>query len=138
MLTPQYEAMVLQKDPLLWMELFLHLADCSNPLKPFPICQSWAERILSEFFAQGDAEKELGLPVGMLNDRDKVSRPGSQHGFINFLVNPLVTGVIRIFPSLWPLATQMAINLEQWRLIWAAQANPSPEELAKREVEVLK
>ena len=27
-----------------------------------------------------DEEKQQGLPVGMLNDRDKVNKPGSQHG----------------------------------------------------------
>ena len=33
---------------------------------------------VDEFFAQGDKEKELGIPVGMLNDRDKVNRRGQQ------------------------------------------------------------
>lgn len=41
--------------------------------------------------AAGDEEKRLGVPVGMLNDRDVVNIPGSQHGFINFLVAPLVS-----------------------------------------------
>ena len=29
---------------------------------------------MDEFFAQGDREKELNIPVGMLNDRGKVNR----------------------------------------------------------------
>ena len=36
--------------------------------------EAW--RVLEEFFNQGDEEKSLGLPVGMLNDRDKVNKPG--------------------------------------------------------------
>merc|ERR1719401_2266712 len=118
MLTPQYESTVLQKDTLLWLELFLHVGDCSNPLKPFAASQRWADRILAEFFAQGDVEKELGLPVGMLNDRDKVSRPGSQHGFINFLVAPLALGAVRIFHPLYPLAKNLVYNLGMWRDVW--------------------
>merc|ERR1712176_213363 len=107
-----------ERERLMWLELFLHVADVSNPLKPFSICRPWAWRVLDEFFAQGDEEKRLGLPVGMLNDRDKVNRPGSQHGFINFLVSPLVVGSVRLFPPLHPLTTQMALNLEQWKITW--------------------
>ncbi|CAK9118487.1 unnamed protein product [Durusdinium trenchii] len=35
-LLPQYTEQVMQKNALQWMELFLHFADVSNPLKPFP------------------------------------------------------------------------------------------------------
>lgn len=31
--------------------------------------------MLDEFFEQGDEEKRLSLPVGMLNDREKINRP---------------------------------------------------------------
>lgn len=103
-LLPQYIEQVMQKNSLQWLELFLHFADVSNPLKPFPVCQKWAWRVLDEFFEQGDEEKSLGLPVGMLNDREKINRPGSQHGFIQFLVAPLVFGTVRIFPDLHPVA----------------------------------
>ncbi|CAJ1333897.1 unnamed protein product, partial [Effrenium voratum] len=51
---PQYLEQVMQKNSLQWLELFLHFADVSNPLKPFPICKKWAWRVLDEFFEQGD------------------------------------------------------------------------------------
>merc|ERR1719453_557357 len=111
---PDYLCDVLQKDKSKWLELFLHFADVSNPLKPFKIYHAWALRVLDEFFAQGDEEKRLGLPVGILNDRDKVNRPGSQHGFINFLDAPLVTATVRLFPTLQDLHTQMGLNLGSW------------------------
>jgi len=134
----RYLGDVLLKDANTWLQLFLHLADVSNPLKPFKLCHLWAWRVLEEFFVQGDEEKDLGLPVGMLNDRDKVNRPGSQHGFINFMVAPLVTSTVKIFPTLHSLTTQMAINLEQWRDLWVQDAKPSPEEIQKRDDEVAK
>jgi len=129
---------VMRKDSLKWLQLFLHLADVSNPLKPFRISKAWAARVVAEFFEQGDEEKRLQLPVGMLNDRDKVTLPGSQHGFINFMVTPLVVSTVRLFPTLHPLTTQMADNLQQWRDLWVAEAHPAAAEKAKRDEEVAK
>merc|ERR1719409_2529779 len=100
-----------KKDPIVYLQLFLHLADVSNPLRPFDITSYWAHKCLDEFFDQGDDEKRLGLPIGMLNDRDKINRPGSQHGFINFLVAPLVFGTVKIFRTLHPLSETMGRNL---------------------------
>merc|ERR1712190_549103 len=105
-------------------------------MKPFEIAKAWAYRAIDEFFAQGDEEKKLGLPVGMLNDRDKVNTPGSQHGFINFLVAPLTTNAVRIFQPLCPLARQLIENLGTWRDIWTLEVAPSQEELAKRNADV--
>lgn len=137
-LLPQYIEQVMQKNSLQWLELFLHFADVSNPLKPFPVCQKWAWRVLDEFFEQGDEEKSLGLPVGMLNDREKINRPGSQHGFIQFLVAPLVFGTVRIFPDLHPVSTQMAENLAQWKTLWVEDAHPNEEDVAKKDADVQK
>merc|ERR1712178_632059 len=131
-LKPMYLNEVLLKEKEMWIELFLHFADVSNPLKPFSICKAWAWRVLDEFFDQGDEEKRLGITVGMLNDRDKVNRPGSQHGFINFLVAPLVTTTVRLFPPLQELHGQMAQNLETWRNVWVEQESPAQEEVAKK------
>jgi len=137
-LDPDYEKDVLKKDHLLWLELFLHFADVSNPLKPFDICQAWAWRVLDEFFNQGDEEKRLGLPVGMLNDRDKINKPGSQHGFINFLVAPLVFATVQVFPPLHPLSTQMGSNLQEWRNLWVDNAKPDNEAIDKKDADVKK
>jgi len=137
-LLPLYRVDVLKKDSLLYLKLFLHLSDVSNPLRPFDICKPWAWCVLEEFFDQGDEEKRLGIPVGMLHDRDVVNKPGSQHGFINFLVAPLVFATIRIFPCLHPLAHQMAVNLQEWRNIWAAEVRPEAEALAKKDSDVKK
>ena len=41
----------------------IHLADLSNPAKPIDIYRQWNERILEEYWRQGDREKQLGLEV---------------------------------------------------------------------------
>jgi len=135
---PEYLEEVLRKDGHFWLEVFLHLADVSNPLMPFDICKAWAWRVLDEFFDQGDEEKRLGIPVGMLNDRQKVNKPGSQHGFINFLVAPLVFSCVSIFSELHPLSKRMADNLQQWRNLWVEEAQPSKEDIDKRDADVQK
>merc|ERR1712113_890605 len=114
----------------------LHVADVSNAMKPFELSKQWARRVVDEFFKQGDEEKRLGIPVGCLNDRDKINLPGSQHGFINFLVAPLVVGVVRVFQQLCPLATELSVNFGCWRDLWIAETAPSHEEIAKRGADV--
>ena len=67
----------------------LHLADLGASTKSWPLCEKWAHRVMNEFFAQGDAESALGLPLGPLNDRDGTFIPKSQCGFLDFICMPL-------------------------------------------------
>lgn len=134
----EYRDKILEPNRLLWLELFLHLADVSNPLKPFNLSKAWAMRVLDEFFQQGDEEKEQGLPVGMLNDRDKVNKPGSQHGFITFLVSPLVVQSVNLFPDFMDLHVEMVANMEKWRDEWVADVKPSDDELAPKNADISK
>lgn len=135
---PEYEQDVLKANLILWLEMLLHTADVSGPTKPWDASKAWSIRIMDEFFAQGDEEKRLGIPVGMLNDRDSVKMAGSQHGFIVFLVFPLIKGVLQTFPLLQPLGDQLATNLGLWRDLWRQECSPSPEDAAKRDAEVNK
>merc|ERR1740121_1064446 len=64
--------------------MLVHGADVCNPAKPWELCRRYAYCVMDEFFAQGDLEKAAGIPVQMLNDRDKVIRSSSQIGFIEF------------------------------------------------------
>jgi len=134
----QYMQEVIQKNTMLWIKVILHLADVSNPLKSFDMNKIWAMRVVDEFFSQGDEEKRLGIPVGMLNDRDKVNRSGAEHGFINFLLAPLVVSVVRVFPMLHSLGNQMVHNMSEWHTTWINEAKPSLEDIKKREADVEK
>merc|ERR1712048_866939 len=127
-LTNDFVNDVLVKETVLWCELFLHMADISNPLKSFALSRLWASQVVDEFFLQGDEEKSLGIPVGMLNDRDKVNKLSSEHGFINFLVAPLVTSAAFALPMLTPLSKQLYGSLQSWRDVWVAESVPSPTE----------
>merc|ERR1719502_518401 len=129
---------VLFKFTPLWHQLILHLCDVSNPLKPWGISRRLATFVQDEFFNQGDEEKKLGIPIGMLNDREKVNRSGAEHGFINFLVSPLVLATVSNFPYLHHLADQMVSNLKEWRNLWVQDTKPSPEDTQKRDADIKK
>jgi hypothetical protein len=49
--------------------MLFHMADISNPAKPFDLCRLWTDLLYVEFFAQSDLEKQLAIPAGMLFDR---------------------------------------------------------------------
>lgn len=49
---------------------------------------------------QSDMEKLEGLPVAPFMDRDKVTKPSSQIGFIKFVLLPLFEAVGELFPQI--------------------------------------
>merc|ERR1711916_276505 len=53
----------------LLMRQLIRLCDVSNIAKPWPICKHWAETVSTEFYAQGDLERERGMPVTPFMDR---------------------------------------------------------------------
>lgn len=68
--------------------MVLHAIDISNPAKILPLSDKWSDLLRQEFFLQGDQEKELGLPVSPLCDRDTVRFASSQVGFFTIIVQP--------------------------------------------------
>merc|ERR1719230_2197905 len=63
----------------------LHAADIGNVAKPWKIAKKWAKRVSEEFFAQGDRERELGLPVEEFMDRTKTNWARTSSGFAKFV-----------------------------------------------------
>ena len=68
----------------------------SMPEQRLDLYLSWTDRVLEEFFSQGDEEASRGFPVTATPQCDR-SVPGSlangQRGFINFVVKPLFTAL---------------------------------------------
>ncbi|KAI8098198.1 uncharacterized protein B0P05DRAFT_520878 [Gilbertella persicaria] len=89
-------------------------ADISNVARPFRWGAKWAELLVEELVCQGDLEKELGMPVLPMNDRDKVILEDSQIGFIRFVALDLFQNVREIFVDLSFAVDQIQANLKQW------------------------
>jgi hypothetical protein len=77
------------------LQAVLKMADISNPGKPRALYMGWVDRVMGEFFAQGDDERARGLPVSMFMDRAVTSVPKCQVGFITYIVKPLYSLVAR-------------------------------------------
>jgi len=120
------------------MNCILHSADVSNPCRAWEVSHAWAMVCLEEFFAQGDQEKLLNIPVQFLNDRDKLNRPNSQIGFIEFMIAPFYVAQIRLWPSMHELGENLMTNLRIWSEMWEKETSPSQEDSAKVKVRVEK
>jgi hypothetical protein len=102
-------------DRLLVQKLLIKSADIGNIMKPFAVSARWADRLLEEFFAQGDAERAAGVPVTPFMDRALVSKGKSQVGFIGFMGLPLFETLASALPELESVAKGLAENLATWK-----------------------
>merc|ERR1711915_301174 len=78
-----------QSDRVKVLQSMVHCCDLSNPTKPQEQYVQWVDRLMQEFWAQGDKEKELGLDISPMCDRDNSTIEKSQVGFIDYVVHPL-------------------------------------------------
>lgn len=51
----------------------VHCADLSNPTKPLDLYRQWTDRIMDEFFHQGDRERERGMEISPMCDKHTAS-----------------------------------------------------------------
>jgi len=123
---------------ILTLETILHSADVSNQCRTWEVSHQWAFLVLEEFFAQGDQEKQLGIPVQFLNDRENLNRPNSQIGFIEFVIAPFFAAQIRLWPGLRELGDNLSNNIRNWEDLWVNESCPPEEEKEKVSSRVLK
>jgi len=102
---------------LLLLESILHAADISNPCKPRAIMLQWTERVLAEFWAQGDEERSLGLqPISPLCDREsgRASVPKGQTLFITFVIRPFYQPIAELIPEAAEAVQELTKNFSFW------------------------
>ena len=63
----------------------VHCSDLSNPTKPLDIYRQWVDRIMDEFFRQGDREREIGMEVSPMCDRYNATIEKSQVTILSIL-----------------------------------------------------
>ncbi|XP_026027440.1 cAMP-specific 3',5'-cyclic phosphodiesterase 4C-like [Astatotilapia calliptera] len=103
----------------------VHCADLSNPTKHLPLYRQWTERIMEEFFRQGDKERERGMEISAMCDKHTASVEKSQVGFIDYIVHPLwETWADLVHPDAQELLDTLEENRE-WYLNTMPQS-PSP------------
>lgn len=71
------------------IEMALHCADISNPVKDLAIYKKWVIVVMTEFYQQGDKERDLDMPISPMFDRNNSSVSKTQTGFIEFIIKPI-------------------------------------------------
>jgi hypothetical protein len=97
-------------------------ADISNTSKDFPQARLWGKRIMREYWAQGEKEKRSNLPLGPLNDRNKVEFHAAQGWFIENQVTPLFLLLAQFDEEVQDAVDSLAVNGGLYRRL--AQKKP--------------
>eukprot|EP00192_Tetraselmis_astigmatica_P002251 CAMPEP_0117695216 /NCGR_PEP_ID=MMETSP0804-20121206/28015_1 /TAXON_ID=1074897 /ORGANISM="Tetraselmis astigmatica, Strain CCMP880" /LENGTH=1002 /DNA_ID=CAMNT_0005509261 /DNA_START=216 /DNA_END=3225 /DNA_ORIENTATION=- len=111
-----WEAMDHQKR-LLVLQMAMKVADLGHCMLPIEQHVQWVGELQEEMFVQGDHEREQGIPISPMMDRNSkgVLCPASQVGFFEVIVIPLVEMWVQMFPGCLPLIEQAEDNLQHWR-----------------------
>ncbi|CAG9322756.1 unnamed protein product [Blepharisma stoltei] len=78
-----------EKFRILALQATLKCADIGHGSKKLDLHKIWSGLITKEFFRQGDTERQKGMTVTPLCDRNNIVVSRSQMGFLNFLAKPL-------------------------------------------------
>lgn len=96
------------------MNAFLHIADLGHAFKPPRLHALWSARVLQEFFAEAEIQKELGIPPLPFMDPDKCFVPVAQMEYLDFVVRPYTAVLVRMLPSLKLLVEGIRDNYLFW------------------------
>ncbi|KAM8927630.1 high affinity cGMP-specific 3',5'-cyclic phosphodiesterase 9A-like [Pelodytes ibericus] len=80
--------------------MLIKCCDISNEVRPTKVAEPWVDCLLEEYFMQSDREKSEGLPITAFMDRDTVTKPKAQIGFIKFVLIPMFESVMLLFPQI--------------------------------------
>ena len=112
----------------------MHLGDMAGQALPdFTAAKQWGFWIVEEFRNQAAEEQKLGLPVSpfMAKLATEVDVAMSQVAFIDYVVGPLVTVVVKIFPEL----AELEANSKRNRDLWADRAEEASVAQEAKEAE---
>ncbi|KAJ7423277.1 cAMP-specific 3',5'-cyclic phosphodiesterase 4D [Willisornis vidua] len=135
------------------LQNMVHCADLSNPTKPLELYRQWTDRIMVEFFHQGDREREKGMEISPMCDKHTASVEKSQVGrwpvgrlrghaglgwglssacpqvgFIDFIAHPLwETWADLVHPDAQELLDTLEDNREWYQSMIPRSPSPPPE-----------
>ncbi|XP_035744919.1 cAMP-specific 3',5'-cyclic phosphodiesterase 4C, partial [Egretta garzetta] len=110
------------------LQNMVHCADLSNPTKPLELYRQWTDRIMVEFFRQGDREREKGMEISPMCDKHTASVEKSQLGFIDFIAHPLwETWADLVHPDAQEILDTLEDNREWYQSMIPRSPSPPPE-----------
>ncbi|XP_070185768.1 dual 3',5'-cyclic-AMP and -GMP phosphodiesterase 11-like [Littorina saxatilis] len=113
--------------------MMMTASDIAAIAKPWEVQKKVAEMVASEFFEQGDMEKEtLKIqPMEMMDRDQKHKLPNMQVGFIDAICLPVYEAIARVSPRLSPLLK----GCQQNRAHWLEEAEIKQEQQQQRRLE---
>uniref|UniRef100_A0A8C6P9Y9 Phosphodiesterase n=1 Tax=Nothobranchius furzeri TaxID=105023 RepID=A0A8C6P9Y9_NOTFU len=106
-----------------------HKLDLSNPTKPLQLYRQWTDRIMEEFFSQGDRERERGMEISPMCDKHNASVEKNQVGFIDYIVHPLwETWADLVHPDAQDILDTLEDNREWYQSTIPQSPSPSLDE----------
>ncbi|XP_037626852.1 cAMP-specific 3',5'-cyclic phosphodiesterase 4D isoform X4 [Sebastes umbrosus] len=118
------------------LQNMVHCADLSNPTKPLELYRQWTDRIMEEFFTQGDRERDKGMEISPMCDKHNASIEKTQVGFIDYVVHPLwETWADLVHPDAQDILDTLEDNREWYQSM--IPRSPSPTSPEEHHVEVM-
>lgn len=101
--------------PTRYLQMALKCADVIHTTYPWEKHCSWVNRLEAEGFKQGDAEKQIGIKVSPLMDREKPIMARTQSQFLQIVVEPMLEAFVAHLPKSQPLLTGLVSNIKRWQ-----------------------
>ncbi|XP_045160361.2 cAMP-specific 3',5'-cyclic phosphodiesterase 4C-like isoform X5 [Mercenaria mercenaria] len=99
------------QDRIQVLQNMVHCADLSNPTKPLELYKKWLDRLMTEFFRQGDMERAKGLDLSPMCDKLTATVEKSQVGFIDYILHPMwETWADLVYPDAQEILDQVEEN----------------------------
>ena len=96
------------------LDYLIHMADLGHNCKKFDISVIWIQLLCEEFWAQGDQERERGLPISFMCDRNNIDVPASQIGFLRGFILSSFDTLVEMFPKLQFTIDNAENNIKRW------------------------
>jgi cGMP-dependent 3',5'-cyclic phosphodiesterase len=100
--------------------LLMTSCDLSACLKDWDDSVAVSKLIYSEFFSQGDKEKEIGMTPSVMMDRDKAIHSEQQLNFLDKIAIPVYKLLSQLLPETTSAYENLLTNYENWKH-WPSQ-----------------
>ena len=97
------------------LNYLIHAADLGHNTHKFEISIKWVELLVNEFWNQGDVERNKGIQISFLCDRNKIDVPASQVGFLKGFIITSFDCLVYMFPNLKYTMENAANNIKEWQ-----------------------
>lgn len=100
---------------MLVINVMLHCADLSNPVRDYPLAKVWASRLNEEFRAQVRAEQRSNLPISqMMAKSGPIDVAQREVNFIDFVIMPCWSSLSLFLPDASTRTEQAKTNRQLW------------------------